>query len=398
MKHLSPYPLAVLIAMASLATLGGCADRHARAVGTAKVRWMTMRSAQMLALANQQFEMGDLEQAETTVRDGLAQDETSPYLLILAGRIELERGRLERSYHYLQKAMACDPKIAEAYYYQGVVLERWSQYEPALDQYTRAYAMDADNVAYLLAMGEMLVALDRVDEALAVFQDKMTYFEQNAGIREAVGRLLLVKGDPHGAVELFHQAALLQPDDLQITEELALAQIEAGQFEQAIRMLTRLREEEDLRGRRYIDMALVCAYQRAGRVNEARAIGHQLTRQDPGDVGSWIRLAELSWVAEDLASTLTAAGKVRDLAPRRHEGYLFAGLVWHRRGESLRAIPLFETAARFDRGSAEPAILHGIALETSGLGEAAAAAYREALRRQPGDPRATQLLARVEID
>ena len=376
--------------------LAGCVNRHKVAVNTAKTRWLTMRTAQMLALAYQQFEMGDLDQSEATVGEALAQDGASPSLLIMAGRIALERGRLERSYHYFKQAQDGDPNIAVAHYYQAVVFERWSQHEAALAAYRRAYALEPDNVAYLLAIGETLVALDRVDKALQTLQAKLIYFEQNAGIQEAVGRLLLVTGDRHGAVDHFKQASLLKPGDLQIAEELALAYLKAGQYDEAIRVLTRLRQEGDPQRRHYIDMALVNAYQRAGRVADARTICRDLTRSAPDDPTPWIRMAELAWAEGDLGTTLASAGKIRRLAPENHVGYLFAGMVWHQRGDTSRAAPLFEQASQLDIDNAESAILQGISLEASGLKQAAADAYREALRRQPNDERASRLLVRVE--
>ena len=104
----------------------------------------------------------------------------------------------------------------------------------------------------------------------------------------------------------------------------------------------------------------------------------------------------MAWAAGDLGEALVSAGRVRQLTPEDDAGYLFAGMVWHQRGDAARAAPLFERARRIDADNAEPAILHGMSLEASGRSEAAAEAYREALRRRPDDDRARRLLARVE--
>ncbi len=374
----------------------GCADRHNESVNAASARWMMLRSTQMLALAHQQFEAGDLEQAGKSVAEALSVDQTNAPLLVLAARICLEQGHLERSYHLLNKAIECDPELPKAQYYKGLVMERWRKFDAALICYQHAYGLEADNVAYLLAVSEMLVAMDRVEEAIEILESKLNYFEQNVGIREAIGRLHVIQRRFELAVDYFERAQLLQPDDLQLREELAMARIGAGQYLDAAQELHDLCDQLQGDDHRYLRIALITAYQAAGRLDAAREVCFDLTRRNPKDTEAWRRLADLSWEQNDLTSALTAAGRVCKLAPERPDGYLMAGMVWQKRGNSKRALELFQVAAQADRTSAKPSLLQGITLEQAGQLAAAAEAYREALRREPNDPRARKLLARVE--
>ena len=355
-----------------------------------------LRSTQMLALGHQQFETGDLELAEKTVREALGVDPTNAQLLVLAARICLEQGHLERAYHLFNQAIENDPELAEAQYYKGLVMQRWQQFDASLVCHQLAYDLEADNVWYLLAVSEMLVAMDRIDDSLELLKSKLTYFEQNVGIREAIGRIYVVKRDFDSAVTYLDQALLLQPDDLQLREDVAMARMGAGQYAEAAKQLEELCEQTKADDRRYLRIALITAYQSSGRVDAAREVCFELTRRDPSDADAWLRLAELSWLKEDLTATLTAAGRVCRLSPQRPEGYVLAGLVWQKRGNTKRALELFQSAARADKTSAKPAILQGITLEETGKLAAAAQAYREALRREPNDSRARKLLASVE--
>ncbi len=388
--------IGALLGVAVVLGAAGCANRHEKSVSAANERWLSMRSAQMLALSTQQFEVGDLKQAEKTVSEALAFDPENAHLHLLAGRILLEHGKLERSYHMLDRAIELDPQLARAHYYQGLVSQRWQQYDDALSRYERAYELEADNVAYLLAVGEMLVALDRSDEALARFEEKTIYFEQNAGLREAIGQLYSMRGEHERAVDYFRQAALLRPDDLQLTEELALAQLTAGQVKEAVPLLERLCADVDHGDRAYLHRALITAYRLSGRIEDARSTCAVMTRKDPSDVEAWQLMAELAWGQEDLSAALTAAGRVCKLAPQRPQGWVMAGLVWQKRGRTDRALGHFKRGANADKTNAEAAILHGLALEDLGRPEAAAKSYRVALTRDPQDARARQLLARVE--
>jgi len=96
-RNVKLYQVITLSAAALLAPLLlGCQDTLVKEKASAKNRWLELRSSMMLDMAKQQFVTGDLTQAEKSVKDGLSIDPTHPGLHVLAGRIELERGKLER--------------------------------------------------------------------------------------------------------------------------------------------------------------------------------------------------------------------------------------------------------------------------------------------------------------
>jgi len=375
--------------------LAGCQSNHVKQVNTANKRWKSLRSDMMLQMAQRQFDAGNLDQAEVSLVEAISVDGDNPYLHVLGGRIGLERGKLERAYNRLQHAIEIDETIPQAHYYQGIVLQRWTQFDAALVQYRQAFDLEGDNPAYLLAMAEMLVELNRTDEAIELLFDKMVYFDQNAGIRMAIGQLYAMRDDYKQAANYFQLASLLAPEDLRILEELAIAQMADGQYDKAIQTFERLCTEPELADRRDLRRTLAMAYILTERRADARAVYIDLTRTDPKDVEAWIKLGEVSLTSQDTSGTLMAANRVRALAPHRYEGYLLAGLVWQKRQRADRALKMFEQAAQMSPDYAEPMILQGIILEQTGQVKAAAKAYTKALRRQPDDLRAKRLLAQV---
>lgn len=382
------------LAAVALLGLAGCQQNnvHQEWRAQADERWLNVRSALMLEMAQQYFDTGDLDQAAKTVKDALRLDPNNAGLYVLAGRISLERGQLERSYHLLNMAIEHDETLPQAHYYQGLVLQRWQQYDEALTRYQRAIELEADNIAYLLAAGEMLVELDRRDEAMDLLQSKLTYFDQNASIRAAIGHLYAMQGRPDQAVRFFRQASLLDPESFKFKEELSLALLAAGQNQEAVELLKQLVEDPQAEGRRDLQRALAQAQTELGRIEEARAIYLKLARSEPSEAIDWVKLAELAWRQEDLEGTLYAAGRAISLAPQQHEGYLLAGMVWHKRKQLSEALRMFDRAAELAPNSAEPLILRGLALQQAGHRQAAVEAYEEALQRQPQDTRAQRLL------
>lgn len=388
----------LLILLAAAFSLAGCHSNttsHEKNVKAAEGRWQHIRTEHKLQIARQQFETGDLDQSEKTLLEAIANDPTSARLWTLAGRIALERGQLEKSAQRLNKAIELDAKTSEPQYYLGIVLQRWKQFDRAHAAYSKAYDLQADNVSFLLAVTEMLVAMERNDEALALLESKTTYFDQNSGIRVAAGQLYLVKGDFVKAAEYFRQAALLRPDDLQVLEDLASARIGAKQYKEAIGDLQRLVKE--CRTERRVDLlqTLASTYMSANLIDEARATYLELTRLDRNDVDAWIKLSEISLAREELGPALSAANRVISLASQQPEGYLLAGLVWQKRKEIDKALTHFDRAAALAPGEVDAMILRGITLEQAGRFDAARVAYKDAMKRKPEDERAKRLLGQL---
>lgn len=382
-------------AAALVLCLTGCAGpspNHEKAVNAARQRALDARSVLVLGMAQRYFDAGDLDQAENSLMEAVAVDPSNPRLHLLAGRVALERAQLERAHGRFERAIELEHDLSDARYYQGIVFQRWQKYDAALARYREAYDLQPDNVAFLLAVGEMLVATDHVDQAIRLFADKLTYFAQNAAIRMALGQLYMTRRDYSAAVPMFREALLLHPGEVGIEEELAAAYLVAGNYDEAIKLFESLSRRAELNDRADLRRSLARAYQAAGRTGAAREMYQRLRRENPRDVDAWIHLAELAWVEKDAGATLTCASRAIELAPQRHEGYLLAGMVWQKRGDWNKALELFDKAAQWAPQGSEPWILRGVTLQQSGQHSAAAAAYAEALRRQPEDRRAKDLL------
>jgi len=361
----------------------------------AEQRWLGVRSGLMLQMAQQQFDTGDLDQAESSVMQALAIDKENPHLYVLLGRIELERGRLERSHNWLLIATKFGPKVPTAHYYSGVVLQRWQQFDKALAAYRTAMNLETDNASYVLAYAEMMVQTDQADLAMMLLEEKIQTFDQNAGMRVAVAQIHMLQDNPDKAVEFYRKAAVLRPEDLRIQEELARAQIAAGQPLHALRVLERLTRDPEMRERRDLQRLLGEIYLKTDRPHEARDLFMTLTRQDKNDAQAWLLLGEASWALNDELGALTAVRHAIKNDPTLSKAYLLAGLIFQKRGEVGHATEMFELAAAHAPQDATPRILQGIMHQRNGNVDAAAQAYADALRREPNDPRAQRLLAGV---
>jgi tetratricopeptide (TPR) repeat protein len=400
-RHHCWKTVATLLAAGALGLgLAGCQSgqsNHEKWKQQANNRWHDMRSSLMLDMARQQFEAGDLERAKKSVREALRIDADNPRLLLLAGRIALERSKLERSFHLFERAIEKDKEMPKPHYYKGTVLQRWQQYEQAYQAYKQAYELRSDEVAYLIAQSEMLVQLGRVEAAIKLLEDKRQYFDQNSTLRTALAHLYNMQRRYDKAAALFQEASLLNPDNTQIKQELGLAQLAAGRANEAIHTLESvLSDSSDKPRRADLRRALANAYLQTGRDEKARETYFELARSKAGGASDWVRLAELSWEADEPRATLDAAHRAMATAPDNPKGYLLAGLVFQKQGKLDQALRMFDRAAKAAPDSARPLVLRGLSLQNAGRTAAAAAAYEKALERQPDDDRVQRLLKAVD--
>ncbi|MBI1367437.1 MAG: tetratricopeptide repeat protein [Planctomycetes bacterium] len=384
-------------ALAVMGFVSGCAGqpKQSEARKMARERWADARSKIMFAMAKQQFENGELDKADKTITEAISINATQAPYYDLAARILMERGQLERAYNTVGHSIELDAKRTESHYLMGVIEQRWQRYEAALEQYDTAYQCTPDDVAPLLAAAEMLVKLDRTDEAIKRLEEKRSYFENNAGLRVSLGRMYLLKRDMANATARFKEAALLAPEDMSIIEQLAMAEYADSQWADAIFHLTKLLGDPAFSDRSELKMALGDCYMATSKPVEARRVFMDLTRENPNDVNAWVKLAESAWTVGDAVRLNEAAARVQALAPERSEGYLLRGMILMRDGRSQEAIAWFDKAGQLASTNAMPWILKGITQERMGDKHAAAESYRQALRVAPNDARAQRLLVGV---
>jgi hypothetical protein len=160
----------------------------------AEAQWNGARASVMVSLAQDQYKSGNFEKCRQTVDDALKLVPESPALRVLSPSWRSSRGSSSWPTASWPSPAKHAPDDAEALYLSGVVCQRWKKLPEAHDFYRAATEKAPTELAYLMAQSEMLVTMDRSDEALATAQAKVVYFEHSAGIRDAVARLMMQKG------------------------------------------------------------------------------------------------------------------------------------------------------------------------------------------------------------
>jgi Flp pilus assembly protein TadD len=278
------------------------------------------------------------------------------------------------------------------------VCQRWQKAQAAHDFYKAAVDKAPTELEYLMAQSEMLVTMDRSDEALALLQVKVVFFEHSAGIRDAVARLLVAKGKYREAIDLFRQATILTPDEPSFREGLGLAQYYAKQYKECVQVLSALVKLDAYAERADLRIALGDSQLQTGKPRDARDNLEVAARLQPGNAGVWISLARAAMEANDMKRAEASVRKSIALKPEGSEGYLMLGYLRLRQDKLHDSLEAFTKASTLDRNDSVSVCMVGYVFERLGRSDAAMKCYARALKMKPNDETASQLMAGINLN
>lgn len=393
-------PLALAAGLVMFA--GGCNKPHGEYTGQFKeeagVRMNRLKAGTDWDMAHQQFLSGDLDKALRNAEMSIERADDVAKAHLLKGRILLEMGRMEDSLASFDRTLELDSSITEAHYYKGVVYERFGQSEKALESYMAASKQDPSNAQFVVASAEMLIDMDRLEEARKILTTGSSDFEHNAGVRQTLGHIAMMEGKVDDAVRLFNEACLLAPDEPSLLEDLARAQIAARKYSEAEYSLRRLLANDKDNSRRDLRHLQARCLIEIDRPVEARSILQDIVNDPQGanDVQTWTELGNIAFILKDERRLRECATRLVAIAPDRQEGY-FLMAAWQRsKGNIKGAIASLDKAVERAHGDSAPAVMRGVLYQELGMKPQAAQSYRVALQANPSDERARSLLAELE--
>lgn len=394
---------ALAVAALSLVLVaGGCSPGRGKytseGLQKAQERVAGLKSANEYQQAWQAYTAGDLDKAMRAIERSITLNPGVAKSHVLRGRIEIEQGNLERSLESFQKAQALDPTNVESHYYTGIVYERFSQPETALEHFTKAAELEPTSAQYALAAAEMMIDLERLDDAEQFLNSRTASFRHNAGVRQTLGHIAMMRGDAPTAVRLFSEARLLGPDDPSILEDLVHAQIATGQFAEAEFNITRLLSAPGNRERRDLMHMRARCLTELDRAVDAREIYRQLTSGDDGqrDVEAWIGLGNTSYILRDNLRLRQASQRVLSIAPARPEGYILRAWFQLRTNNPQQALTSLDQAIERRGSQIEPLLLKAVVLKQLDRGEEARQMLSKALADEPSNAALAAAIAQFD--
>lgn len=390
--------------MITAAAFTGCAPGHgkhtSKFIEEREQAKATIKAATSFDMAQQSYLAGDLDKALDKIDDSIAMNDQVAKSHVLKGRILLELTEFDRALSSLDAAidLSTDEDTGEqtnheAHYFKGIIYERIANSERALESFRQAAKIEAGDPQYAVAVAETLIDLDRIEEARAFLEQDDTH-EHNAGVNQTLGHIALMQGKKELAVEKFEQARLLSPDNTDIMEDLAGAQMKVGRFAEAEYTISRLLEQDEAENRRdLLHLKAQCLLE-VDRPVDARTVLLQLTESDAGqaDVEAWIALGNVAYKLSDMARLRTASARVVALTPNRFEGYLLRGLWERAQGHPSRALKSLNRAVQLRGDDVTPLIVTGIVQREMGDVRGAREVFEMARRQDPSNETVQQFI------
>jgi tetratricopeptide (TPR) repeat protein len=398
--------LKFILPILTLAVVAGCkSSNHSTTKPTylqtqkaaATEQWNSARANVLCSLANEQYKNGNLDQARQTINQAIGMDPQNQSLRVLSAKIAIEQAQLELAEKELVQAESIDAKNAEANYLHGVVYQRWQKPEEALKYYQEAANKDPNELAYVLASGEMLVQMDRQEEALSLLQGKLDSFEHAAPLRDEIGQLLVSQGKYGDAIVQLRQASMLQGEDLSIREHLAMALFFNKQYRESSDLLSKLVSDDKFKQRGDLYLALGECDENLDRLSDAKAEYETATQVTPNSAQAWSSLAKVALEMNDTRRAELSAGRAIALDPAAADSQLLLGYIRLRENRLTDAMGLFQKAAALNRADPVCVCMVGYVYEKTGKAEQAIQCYAKALKLHPGDELANRLMASVEM-
>ncbi len=176
-----------------------------------KVLSQTLRAHLQFNMGLSYFYRGNLKQAESHFRRTKKIDPFFPKINESLGELLLRREAYSESISVLKQAIAADTFSWIAHYLLGLAYQRTKEWTSAYEEFVAAVEMDPNEPNGWQMCGEVLLSLERFDEAERYLRKAL---ELNPHLTDAianVGFLYLFRGDWGAASECFERALALEP-------------------------------------------------------------------------------------------------------------------------------------------------------------------------------------------
>lgn len=294
----------------------------------------------------------------------------------------------------LREATTLEPNYAPAHRDLGILLVEAGQRDEAEPYLRRALALDTNDTETILKLGEVLVAQGKDAEATPLLRRGVDLSPQDDRIQFLLGKVAMKAKHVDGALLAWNQAATLAPQNATYQRHLGTALAEMGRLSEARTAWERALELNDSDAESYflIGKSAMQQHDAQRAVSAFRdAVTREPTRADfRRELGeTWLAMGQ--W--DSALSALRGARELDDNDARTHYGmaqsYEGIGRIDHALERAVAASTLDAENPTYSRMVGD---LRARQEDWAG----AAAAYRQALLRQPEDASLFMSLGRAE--
>jgi len=292
-----------------------------------------------------------------------------------------QAGNLSQAEQLYRHILRADPGHADAHHLLGVLACQAGRHDQAVASIRSALALDPRAAAYHANLGVAYEAMGQFDEAAASYQQALRLRPVDASAHYNLGNTRRLQGKLDEAVAHYHQALGLKPDYAPAHCNLGLTRAAQGKLEEAV-----AHYQEALRlNPNFVEAHtnLGAALTKQGRLDEAVACYHRALRIDPNFTAAHHSLGCTLQQQDKLDEAIRCYQQAVRLDPRHAEAYNNLGYILERQGQFEEAVRSYRQAIRINPSYAEAYDNLGNALDRQDKLDEAISCYHEALRLKP---------------
>ena len=382
----------IAVAAITAAIAAGCGPPGPEAKEQARNRWTEARAKVLCGVGMQHLKTGQLQRAQNKAIEALALQEDYLEARILLAKVCIEQGHYEVAIRELDAALKQRPDLAEIHYLLGVAQEKGGLLQAALRSYRRAHAMDTSNPSGILAATEVLVTMGRLREAQLYLDSYLHLAGSEPGMYELAGRVALMQEDYEQAARFYQQASDLEPRNVRYREALGRAQFHMGSYAAALEALDELKRVRDYAIPAWVHTITGDCQMALNRPYEARDAYYIASELSPSSPGVWANLAKAALALQDTPRAILTARQALNLDAGCLDALLVLGYALMRDGQIPRAVGVLQGAVAQHPNNGTVKCLLGRAYAAQGNGAEAARCYAAALRAEPDNALARELV------
>lgn len=312
----------------------GCSEIKEPKVANQDVHkhWNSVQARLRYQMAKDCFESGQLEPAHKYLREAIAMNPEEAAAYVLMGKILIERGEIATARDTLEEAVRHGGDDPQLDYLNGLIAARYGRFDNALTWYRRAADRETMNAHYVVAVAETLVSLGRLNEALALTQERWTDFEQNATIRALAGGIYTRLGRHEEAANAYQEAVRIVPDDQLLQRQYGAALIRADRHEEATAVFADIIAKDD-KPETSMLIDLGWCHLALNRPDEAKAVFRRAIAGDPQNDIAFNALARAALASDDLLTARQASMQAVELRPNHVEHTLLLAYICWRQND-----------------------------------------------------------------
>jgi tetratricopeptide (TPR) repeat protein len=339
-----------------------------------------------LTAVENMLEQGQIDSAESEIKDILKNSPDNAAAYVLFGRILLEQQQYGKAREAFQKAADLDPKLSDAWFGLGVVAQFSDDHTQALEFYQKAMECNPNHIQTILAVVNTLEILDRKQEAIELLEIKVGANPSDVTLLCAAADLANRLGEPQKAVSLYRRAMTIQPQNVQVLHALAMIYVSTSDWNNAADTFEKLpdlvkadQQEE------YLSRIADCSLN-AGRYSRALECYDKLSVSRRNDSHIWLGMAISALGVSDVARAKTSAQKALTYQPDSVEAHMVMGCADYLNGKSLTALGTFIPLMDHEEFGSFASFMASRCYEKLGRTEQASTAFNQAAELNPDSP------------